>query len=92
MLEEIEEQHEAKRLLASALPEGPAHAYLFHGPSGVGKTRAALYLARALLCDSRLPDGSPCGSCESCRLALRLGHPDLQLLVPLPTLTSCTAP
>ena len=35
------EQAEARRLLAAALAEGPAHAYLFHGPPGVGKRRAA---------------------------------------------------
>src|SRR2546427_7260725 len=82
-------QDEALGLLRAALRSGHiGHAYLFHGPSGVGKARAALYFARALLCDSRLPDGSPCDSCESCRLALRLGHPDLQLLVPLPTFSS----
>ena len=33
--ETVPEQHEAKRLLAAALHEGPAHAYLFHGPAGV---------------------------------------------------------
>ena len=82
-------QDEALGLLRAALRSGHiGHAYLFHGPSGVGKTRAALYFARALLCDSRLPDGSPCDRCESCRLALQLGHPDLQLLVPLPTFSS----
>ena len=35
--EAVPEQHEAKRLLDAALDEGPAHAYLFHGPHGVGK-------------------------------------------------------
>ncbi|HYQ88812.1 MAG TPA: hypothetical protein VEU09_04195, partial [Candidatus Binatia bacterium] len=64
------------------------HAYLFHGPSGVGKTRAALYFARALLCEARLPDGSPCDACESCRMALLLRHPDLELRVPLPTFSA----
>jgi DNA polymerase-3 subunit delta' len=39
--ETFPEQEEAKRLLAAALAEGPAHAYLFHGPTGVGKRRAA---------------------------------------------------
>ena len=36
----VPEQDEAKRLLRSALAEGPAHAYLFHGPAGVGKRAA----------------------------------------------------
>src|SRR5438093_11296688 len=69
MLEEIQEQHEAKRLLASALPEGPAHAYLFHGPAGVGKWKAALAFAGALLGDAQR--------------AMRMAHPDLYLLEPL---------
>ena len=43
------EQREAARLLDAALRDGPAHAYLFHGPSGVGKREAALLFGRALL-------------------------------------------
>lgn len=43
------EQPEAGRLLDAALREGPAHAYLFHGPAGVGKRETARTFARALL-------------------------------------------
>ena len=43
----IPEQGEAKRLLAAALSDGPAHAYLFHGPAGVGKRRTAVAFASA---------------------------------------------
>ncbi len=43
------EQPEAGRLLDAALREGPAHAYLFHGPPGVGKREVARTFARALL-------------------------------------------
>ncbi len=49
----VPEQHEAKRLLAAALAEGPAHAYLLHGPAGTGKRQAAFALAAALLGDAR---------------------------------------
>ncbi len=45
------EQPEAKRLLDAAIAAGPAHAYLFHGPRGVGQRRAARAFASALLGD-----------------------------------------
>jgi DNA polymerase III subunit delta' len=43
------EHPEAGRLLDAALREGPAHAYLFHGPPGVGKNEVARAFARSLL-------------------------------------------
>ncbi len=53
---DVPEQKQAKRLLEAALAEGPAHAYLFHGPAGVGKRPAALAFAGALLGDPRRVD------------------------------------
>ena len=47
--ESVAEQHEAKRLLAAVLADGPAHAYLLHGPPGVGKRATALAFAAELL-------------------------------------------
>jgi DNA polymerase-3 subunit delta' len=67
--ETFPEQDEAKALLRSALVEGPAHAYLFHGPRGVGKRRAAIAFAGELL-------GDPA------RVSRR-AHPDLYVLEPL---------
>jgi DNA polymerase-3 subunit delta' len=49
----VPEQAEAKRLLVAALGEGQAHAFLFHGPAGVGKTTASFAFAAALLGDER---------------------------------------
>jgi DNA polymerase-3 subunit delta' len=69
VFEEIVEQAEAKRLLQAALDEGPAHAYLLHGPTGVGKRKAAIAFAGALLGDR--------GRVE------RRAHPDLYVLEPL---------
>ncbi len=89
MADALRGQDEALGLLRAALQSGHVgHAYLFHGPSGVGKTRAALHFARAILCDARRPDGSPCDICDSCRMALLLRHPDLELRVPLPTFST----
>src|SRR2546427_1054284 len=79
-------QDEALALLHAALKSGHVgHAYLFHGPAGVGKTKAALLFAQALLCEARLPNGGACGVCPSCRSVRELRHPDLELLIPLPT-------
>jgi len=44
-----------------------AHAYLFCGPRGVGKTTCARIFARAINCYNPSPDGEACGECESCR-------------------------
>ena len=67
----IPEQAGAKRLLGAALAEGPAHAYLLHGPPGVGKTAAARAFAAGVIGNDDLAHGR------------RSVHPDLYVLEPL---------
>jgi DNA polymerase III subunit delta' len=69
VFENFPEQAEAKRLLRAALAEGPAHAYLFHGPPGVGKRTAARAFAAELIGDrARVERGA---------------HPDLYVVEPV---------
>ncbi|MBL8604358.1 MAG: DNA polymerase III subunit delta' [Myxococcales bacterium] len=57
-----------------------ASAYLFVGPPGVGKDRAARALAQRSLCVQRTFDGDACGQCGACRKVAHYQHPDLLLL------------
>ena len=53
-----------------------AHAYLFCGPRGTGKTSIAKIFARMLNCTSQQHD-KPCGHCMNCQMALNNSHPDI---------------
>lgn len=54
--------------LRNALKTGQlAHAFLFSGPRGVGKTTCARILAKSINCKTPTPEGDACNDCDSCR-------------------------
>jgi DNA polymerase-3 subunit delta' len=64
---------------------------LIQGPKGVGKQHLALWLGRLLLCSAPKPAG-PCEECPSCKMALKLEHPDLHWYFPLPRPKNASTP
>ena len=65
--------------LQNALTDGRmAHAYLFTGPRGTGKTTTARLLAKALMCEAGggAATAHPDGTCEQCQEIARGTHPD----------------
>lgn len=65
--EDLIGQEPISRILSNAIAQAKiAHAYLFSGPRGVGKTSTARILAKALNCEKG-PTSVPCGTCTSCK-------------------------
>ncbi len=76
-------QKRVKETLLSDIASGRLpHAYLFSGSTGTGKDAMAIEFARALHCETGMPE--PCGKCTSCRQIELLQHPDVRFVTALP--------
>lgn len=71
------QQHVVEQLRAASAADVPAHAWLFTGPPGSGRSNAARAFAAALLCEQQDPAARGCGSCRACRTALAGTHGDV---------------
>ncbi|MBT9558566.1 MAG: DNA polymerase III subunit delta' [Myxococcales bacterium] len=59
-----------------------AHAWLFAGPDGVGKSKVAVAFAQRLNCKDRTPTADACGECRPCRQIAAGTHPDWTMVEP----------
>ena len=76
--QQISGQPEAVSRLRKFIETGTlSHAYLFHGPPGVGKSTCARLFAAAINCDK-----GGCGECPTCLKTLKGTHPDVALIEP----------
>ena len=56
-----------------------SHAYIFEGPSGIGKKTVAASFAAAIHCETK--SGVPCGECHACKMHLSGTHPDYRMVL-----------
>ena len=69
-----------EQLSRAAAAERPAHAWLFTGPPGSGRSNAAKAFAAALLCEQQDPAERGCGTCHACRTVLAGSNADATLV------------
>lgn len=74
--EVVGQEHVTRALRNALLRDRLAHAYIFSGPRGTGKTTIARIVARAVNCLYPV-DGEPCGQCEPCKQIPRGAFPDV---------------
>ncbi len=90
-LADVQHQPHARRLIQRAIRRGRLpHAYIFHGPDGVGKESFARGFAQLVLCAQSVertsdgvdakPIGDGCGACDDCRMVVAETHPDLHIV------------
>mgnify|MGYP004449395127 FL=1 len=72
--EVVGQQHVVKTLENAIARDRIAHAYLFAGPRGTGKTSIAKIFAKTLNCTG---EHAPCGKCDNCLAAAEQSHPDI---------------
>ena len=71
----------AEKMLQQHIASGQVrHAYLFTGPSGVGRRSLALHFAMAINCLQPNASGIPCGNCRNCTQIEQMQHPDLSIV------------
>ena len=70
----VGQKHIIKTLLNAIENNKVAHAYIFSGPRGTGKTTTAKLLAKALNCSEA---NKPCNECDNCKAILDGSHPDI---------------
>ncbi|OYD57023.1 DNA polymerase III subunit delta' [Fictibacillus aquaticus] len=78
----LETQERAVKTIKNSIKKDRlAHAYIFEGPRGTGKTAVAKETAKAFLCLEAI-DGEACGQCRNCRRIDSGNHPDVHVIQP----------
>ncbi len=78
----LDQDRVVQTLRRALAQERVAHAYLLHGPDGVGKRAVAYEMARALQCPEQSDEA--CDACPTCRKTRRMVHPDVHINLPHP--------